>query len=210
MSLPSLDTFFQKKDTGRLKENFIFVVDNGQSEKPSSPIIKMCLKRLVSFLYLNSTTEVSFAEYYSKKTSAREFMLRRTKVYKSKVFYLGSLNCPPAGTEERRSKMEQLRKEVFNTIKQATFGGFPILTLNGISDEDFIFSDEETLKKFLSLSEERKLVSEETYIVVWFHIVETLAMMYGVDINFEASYFKGYQAITEDNRSGRATTWSDK
>ena len=46
---PSLDHFFRNPDTGRLKENFVFIVDNGPSEQPSNTMVQMCLARLCNF-----------------------------------------------------------------------------------------------------------------------------------------------------------------
>lgn len=36
---PELDHLFRNPDTGKLKEHFTFIVDNGPSEAPSSPLI---------------------------------------------------------------------------------------------------------------------------------------------------------------------------
>ena len=49
LSLPELDTFFRDLATNKLKKEFIFVVDNGPAEQPSSSLVQMCLVRLLSF-----------------------------------------------------------------------------------------------------------------------------------------------------------------
>jgi len=56
MTLPALDEFFREKNTGRLKMEWTFVVDNGPSEQPSCPLVQMCLVRLVNLpkLYTKS------------------------------------------------------------------------------------------------------------------------------------------------------------
>jgi len=64
---PSLDRFFRNPETGALKNNFVFIVDNGPSEQPSSSMVQMCLARLCKFLNLDRVTQVSFAEYNSKR-----------------------------------------------------------------------------------------------------------------------------------------------
>ncbi len=53
MAKPELDAFFRRK--GRLDDlacrmipNLIFVVDNGPSEKPNSPMLHMLLVRMVN------------------------------------------------------------------------------------------------------------------------------------------------------------------
>ena len=63
--MPELDTF-QDSSTNNLKKEFIFVVDNGPAEQPSSSLVQMYLARLLNFLELEKITQVSLAEYHSK------------------------------------------------------------------------------------------------------------------------------------------------
>ena len=67
MSIPSLDVFFRNLETGKLKEIFTFIVNNGLSEAPGSLLIQMLLVRLLKFLDLDKVTQRSFAEYLSKR-----------------------------------------------------------------------------------------------------------------------------------------------
>ena len=67
LSLPELDTFFRDSATNNFKKEFVFVVDNGPAEQPSSSLVQMCLVRLLNFLKLQKITQVSFAEYHSKR-----------------------------------------------------------------------------------------------------------------------------------------------
>ena len=53
---PSLDRFLRNSETGTLKENFVFIVDNGPSEQPLSSMVQMCLTRLCHFLNLDRVT----------------------------------------------------------------------------------------------------------------------------------------------------------
>ena len=48
ISIPTLDTFFRTLETGKLKEIFGFIVDNGASEAPSSLLVQMLLVRLLT------------------------------------------------------------------------------------------------------------------------------------------------------------------
>ena len=64
---PSLDRFFRNSETGALKNNFVFIVVNGPSEQPSSSMVQICLARLCKLLNLDRVTQVSFAEYNSKR-----------------------------------------------------------------------------------------------------------------------------------------------
>ena len=64
---PSLDRVFRNPETGALKNNFVFIVVNGPSEQPSSSMVQICLARLCKLLNLDRVTQVSFAEYNSKR-----------------------------------------------------------------------------------------------------------------------------------------------
>ena len=68
LTLPALDEFFRDKNTGTLKLEWIFMVDNGPAEQPSSQLVQMCLVRLLNFLKLHKIAQVSFVEYHSKHT----------------------------------------------------------------------------------------------------------------------------------------------
>ena len=57
--LPALDEFFRDKNTGKLKMEWTFVVDNGPAEQPSSPLVQMCLVRLLKFLKLHTYAEIT-------------------------------------------------------------------------------------------------------------------------------------------------------
>ena len=48
---PALDHLFRNCDTGKLKEHFAFIVDNGPSKAPSSPLVRMWLVRLARIRY---------------------------------------------------------------------------------------------------------------------------------------------------------------
>lgn len=67
MSHSELTEFFRKPTTGRLKEVFAFVVDNGPSEAPANLQVQMLLVRPLKFLNLDKATQRSFAEYLSKR-----------------------------------------------------------------------------------------------------------------------------------------------
>lgn len=64
---PALDHLFRNPQTGKLKEHFAFIVDNGPSEALASPLLRMWLVRLARILKLKSVTQKSFAEYHSKR-----------------------------------------------------------------------------------------------------------------------------------------------
>ena len=65
---PSLDHLFRDEVTGGLKKEFIFVVDNGPEKKNlTNPLAQMCTARLLRVLKLHKISQISFAEYHSKR-----------------------------------------------------------------------------------------------------------------------------------------------
>lgn len=63
MTLPQLDYYFRDSNNWKLKQSFVFVVDNGV-DMPRSPLVKMLLVRLLRYLGLKKMCQVSFAEYH--------------------------------------------------------------------------------------------------------------------------------------------------
>ena len=57
----SLDHLFKDEITGGLKKEFTFVVDNGTQEKPSNPLVQMCMASLLRVLKLHKISQISFA-----------------------------------------------------------------------------------------------------------------------------------------------------
>ena len=83
LTLSSLDCFFRDHKTGSLKKEFIFVVDNGPSEQPCSPLVQMVLVGLVRLLNLDKLTQVSFAEYHSKRNYVERVHAEENRVLSS-------------------------------------------------------------------------------------------------------------------------------
>lgn len=104
LTLPALDEFFRDKNTGKLKTEWTFVVDNGPAEQPSSPLVQMCLVRLLNFLKLHKIKQVSFAEYHSKRNfvervhAEENTVLSKHGPFSSKVVY------PKASTVIKRAQ----------------------------------------------------------------------------------------------------------
>lgn len=48
-----LDVFFRNLEIGKLKENFVFIFDNGFVEQLLSFVVQMCLVRFFNFLNLD-------------------------------------------------------------------------------------------------------------------------------------------------------------
>ena len=84
-----------------------------------------------------------------------------------------------------------MASRVQGCLSSATFGGEPLLSYRGIKPEDYIFSDENHLTKFLSLSEESNAqYSPMTYEVDSSNkLVQDLHYMWNVPVEFSGSYF---------------------
>ena len=205
--MPTLSLVFcHLSENINLKGNFFFVIDNGQSEKSHSPIMKMCLKHLVSFFNIGSETHVSFAECYSNFDECVH-----AEINKDLQKYGVILSLSWLWKVLFRNGMDELRNKMTAAIKQATFGSVPIFTFNGIENGDFIFKDEERLKTFLSLPEETKLVYDiYTYTFGKNDIMNVFKNIYYVDKDFSSSYKEDNEALSNTKYNGILTTWADK
>ena len=113
-------SFFRDHLTGRLRKEFIFVVDNGPAEQPSSPLVQMCLARLLKFLNLDKLYQTSFAEYHSKRNfverahAEENRMLSKHRQFKSKPIH----KTDTPGSQEHMENMEHVASEVIQCIKR--------------------------------------------------------------------------------------------
>ncbi|CAH3163281.1 unnamed protein product [Porites lobata] len=145
------------KKTLQVKEVFIFVVDNGPSEAPASTIVQMLLARLVKFLNLDKAVQRSFAEYLSKRNfverchAAENKGLERHEPFSSKQ--INPFAVP--GTDAHKENMEKMATDVRAAIDGTMFNKEPIRCFRGLGDR-LVFNDEEGLKYFYSLCNDRK------------------------------------------------------
>lgn len=207
MAIPTMDAYFRVGVDGCLPDNIVFVVDNGSSEKPRSPLVRMSLVRMCRYLKRTTVTQVSFAEYYSKRNMAERLNAAAHTGLQSQAVFGVSISSTP-GSVEHRQDMEAMAKEVATAITQQTFAGHPILVFRGVKD-DFIFNDEKDLQQFLKLSEDRKLISRQEYKVEQNETSRVLKMVYGLDEEFKSSYKSDYE-ILENKVEGAHTAWCDK
>ena len=56
-------------------------------------------------------------------------------------------------SKEHLENMEEMAKEVISCLSEARYGGEKLVASRGITNDEFVFDDEEELKTFLSLSE---------------------------------------------------------
>ncbi len=211
LSLPALDPFFRDEQTGGLKKEFVFVVDNGPAEQPCNPLVKMCLVRLLNVLQLHKVKQVSFAEYHSKRNFVERVHAEENRVLsKHGPFSSRSVHHTAApGTKDHRENMEAMAAEVKKCLVQATFGGKPLWCYRGIAESDFLFDDEEELNNFMGLSEEGKLHCSLSYRINRNHILEELHVVWGIQLCFEGNYADDYQLINNTLTKAR-TSWTDK
>jgi len=158
----------------------VFVVDNGPAEQPSSHLVQMCLVRLLNFLQLDKLTQVSFAEYHSKRNFVERVhaeenrMLSKHGPFGSKPLHKRAT----AGSKEHAENMESVAEEVRKCIVQGSFGSHPLQCYRGVKPSDYVFNGEKELQNFLSLNEEGKLdFSPSTYSVQDGNIMECLVMV---------------------------------
>lgn len=146
LTLPSIDTLFRNPSTGKLKQEIIFVVDNGPAEQPSSPVVQMLLVRLLRFLNLKQIMQVSFAEYHSK----RNFVERVHAFENIALSGHGPFSCsfPNAdvlpGTTQHKENMEAMANEVQKCLNSCQYSGRNMQSFRGISPEQFIFNGRAT------------------------------------------------------------------
>ena len=212
LTLPALDEFFRDKNTGKLKTEWTFVVDNGPAEQPSSPLVQMCLVRLLNFLKLHKIKQVSFAEYHSKRNFVERVHAEENRVLSkhgpfSKVVY------PKAstGSKEHRANMERMTKEIRGCIIQGSFGGRPLHAFRGVKHCNFIFTDQNELHTFLDLNEQGKMqFCPAKYTANGGEMLTTLHMLWEVDEEFEGEYMRDYQTLHNELTEEGRTAWLDK
>lgn len=165
LTMPGLDHLFRDESTGGLKKEFVFIVDNGPQEKPSNPLVQMCMARLLVLLKLDKISQMSFAEYHSKRNFVeRVHAQENMALSKHGPFTSQPLHkSPVTGCKEHKENMEHMVKEVTTCLRTAKFGGKPLQCYRGIKSEDFLFCDENVLDNFLSLSESGKMQFAENY-----------------------------------------------
>ena len=208
---PHLDNIFRNSVTGKLKSVLCFIVDNGHGEDPDSPLTQMCMSRLLYLLSISKISQKSFAEYHSKRNfvervhAAENLALSRHGPFNSKKIHKN----PEIGSEEHLENMEQMASDVKDCLSQAQFAGRFLQCFRGIN-KNGVFDDEEKLKEFLSLSEERK---EEC---TWAYrarsgsnpVFESLVMVWDVPENFERQYISDYNVVM--NKGENCSAWKDK
>ena len=213
LTLPALDVFFRNKATGNLKTEFTFIVDNGPAEQPSSPLVQLCLVRLLRLLKLHKITQVSFAEYHSKRNYVERVHAEENReLSKHGIFCSKSIHENASiGSKQHKENLEHMAEEVRKCISQGSFGSKHLMCFRGIKPADHVFTDMNQVQSFLALNEKAKSqFMPSTYKAEDNHILRDLSLFWNVDREFEGSYTTDYKTLNNELHDGRRTCWSDK
>jgi len=210
---PALDHLFRNPDTGKLKEHFAFIVDNGPSEAPSSPLVRMWLVRLARILKLKSVTQKSFAEYHSKRNPVERVHAAQNHALSNEKF--SSKGIYPEygiGDDKHKANMEHMAEEVRKCLANTQYGGSPCVAMRGIGgQENFVFDDEEHLVSFLGKNENRKADDILQYHPIKNDLWREVATVWDLDEDYTGSYREDYQILQNTfHEEGQRTCWIDK
>ena len=212
LSIFALDPFFRDRLTGKLKKEFTFVVDNGPAEQPNCPLVKMCLVRLLLFLDLHKITQVSFAEYHSKRNFVERVHAEENRVLSKHGPFSSTYVHKNAtvGSVEHRDNMEEMAKRIQGCISSGTFGGQQLHCYRGIKPEDYICNDERCVTRFLSLTEDSKLeYTPAMYETQQNKLLQDIHYMWNTPLAFSGNYIQDHQLIHNELIEQR-TAWAGK
>ena len=211
MTLPEFFVYFRNPQTLKLKENFIFIVDNGPSEAPSNKLVQMCIVRLVNVLNLNKCTQISYAEYHSKRNPAeRPHAVENDMLSHHGPFDSQQLHkSPTCGSEEHHENMEQMAQDVISCLSQGKYGHLDMSAVRGVTDATSLFSDEAHLKQFVTLTEQRKDDCDWTYVSKTNDVAKQLQETWGIDLPYEGGYSDDYRQVCNKYTNFR-TCWMEK
>lgn len=212
MVQPCFDKYFRNAKTGKLKQNFIFIVDNGPSEQPSSTMVQLALVRLCKFLNIDRVVQVSFAEYNSKRNFVERVHPQVNKALSDHGPFCSHSKYPEVtgpGKEEHRENMEEMAKAVIECIKCATFGGQYLTVLRGFQEGQWVFNDEDNMRMFLHLSESNKKLSEFIYSANDNSLLQSLHNIWNINKDFKGCLSDDYSQIKNDENVLK-TSWCDK
>ncbi len=187
-------------------------MDNGPAEQPASVLVQMCAVRLVAFLHLDKLTQISFAEYHSKRNFVERAHAAENEALSRHGPYSSNTPNPKAriGSVQHKENMEHMAAEVQHTLRGATFGKKYLQSYRGIKLEDYVFNDEPDLKAYLDLTEDKKaLCPSSKYQPIKNHVFYELVQIWGVDENFAGSYKDDYDMLRNKSTPVK-TSWLDK
>lgn len=173
----------------------------------------MCLSRLFNFLDLDQITQVSFAEYHSKRNFVERVYAEENRVLSKHGPFSSSAmhHLAKAGTQEHVNNMEYAAEEVRNCLTQASFGGKFLMSYRGMSPDKYVFADEQELHKFLYINKEgKKIFLPSTFSVKAGEVLDSLHMFWNINKELRGEYLNDYQAICNELYPETRTAWLDK
>jgi hypothetical protein len=212
MIQPSLDKYFRNPDTGKIKENFTFIVDNGPSEQPSSSMVQMSLVRLSKFLKVDRIMQVAFAEYNSKRNFVERVHPQVNKALSDHGPFCSHRKYPDEtcpGKKEHRENIEDMACSVIECLKSVKFGGKYADIYRGLKEEQWVFNDESSMREFLTLSESNKEMSDLSYSANPNQLLTSLHDIWGLEKDFKGLLWEDYQTLTGED-SEKPVAWCDK
>ena len=195
LTVPSLDSVFRNPTTGTLKNIFSFIVDNGHGEDPDSKLTQMCMARILCMLHLTKINQRSFAERHSKRNYVERVHAAENESLSRHGAFSSTKIHPHADpySEEHLENMEAMAQEIRDCLSFTRFGGRFLECFRGVNE--FIFNDEDKLKEFIHLSEEKKIDCAWSYEPIKNEYFHTLVNCWNVDENFKGSYSEDYKLI---------------
>ena len=210
---PSLDSVFRNPVTGKLKEYFVFIVDNGPAEAPSSPAVAMWLVRLARILGLKSIAQKSFAEGHSKRNPVERVHAVHNSALSNEVFSSHSVHEKhEIGDAKHHENMEFAAEEVSKCLRHTSFGGKPCVIMRGTGRSKVLpFNDEENLSTFLGKTERRNDEDDNTYEPCKDSVWSELVMIWDLEESVCGRYREDYQVLNNTyQEEGLRTCWQDK
>ena len=170
-----------------------------------------------NFLKLDKITQVSFAEYHSKRNFVERAHAEENRVlskhgpFDSKSVHKHAIT----GTKEHKENMEEVAREMEKCIREGSFGGRSLMCFRGISPEQWVFSDEKELQAFLTMNEDSKQTyAPSTYSVVDGSMLKTICFYWDLDSQFKGKYISDYEhlnnSLTQCVLEKERTAWLDK
>ncbi|CAB3985475.1 Hypothetical predicted protein, partial [Paramuricea clavata] len=151
--------------------------DNGSSEAPSHPMVKMWLARMANVLELKSLTQKSFAEYHSKRNPVERVHAVENRALSNEVF-------TSTGVHKEYEKDDQQHLENMEFVANE----------RGIGDEDnFVFDGEKQLLTFLGRSERLKNEDNEHYFPKQNKLWQDVALIWDLNVDFHSLVDKSYK-----------------
>ena len=148
---------------------------------------------------LDKVVQKSFTEYHSK----RNFVERVHAVENEALSKHGPFNShqvhghAKTGSPEHKENMLAMAKDIERCLNSGViYNKQPLHAFPSIKEGDFVFDDEVQLKRFLSLSDTRKVeVDSMAYGMKRTKLLEHLCAIWELNADFASTYYDDYKAV---------------